>query len=177
MNEKWGVEIRQEPTVTIPFSAGLVWEKASVMDRFVEVQALDRFNTVLIKGGNEDIPYRQELNVAPTGAVTIYDEVDHEVIPVEGYTVNGTTVTIPDGYPEGTAYTVEFIAAKTYIAWRGAGAVPHDRPFGQVTEPKRFRFQTLDLWLRSVKASGAPLRFSRLGGRSLIKTAGKATTG
>lgn len=149
MNEKWGVEIRQEPTVTIPFSAGLVWEQASVMDRFVEVDAIDRFQTKLIKGGIVDIPYQHQLTVQPTGAVTIYDEVNHEVIIVPDYTVNGTTVSIPDSYPEGTAYTVEFTAAKTYIAWRNAGSVPHDRPFGQVTEPKRFRFQTLDLWLRN----------------------------
>lgn len=148
MNEQFGGIYRSEPTLTIPFTAGQIWASASLNDAFVEVDAIDRFQTELQVGGIQSVPYQQNVLIQPIGAVTTYDPVNKIISPVSGYTVNGSTVTLPNTYPNGTPYIVEFTAAKTFVAWRAGGALPHDRPFQQVNLPKRFHLQQLDLWLR-----------------------------
>jgi hypothetical protein len=126
-----------------------VWEESSLDDIFTEVDALDRFSSQLQKGKVETVPYRQQLSIASSGAVTVYDTTTSQVELVNNYTVSGATVTLPTSYPVGTPYVVEYIAAKSYVAWRLAGAIGHQRPFGEQPLPKRFRIMILDAWLRS----------------------------
>ena len=148
MDDKFGVIQHAEPTLTIPFTAGTVWNQASLNDVFVQIDAIDRFESQLQVGGVQTVPYQQMLTIAPTGAVTIYNTSLNVVQPVTGYTVSGATVSLPSGYASGTPYIVEYTAAKAFAAWREAGSFGHDRPFKQITLPKRFRLQQLDLWLR-----------------------------
>lgn len=148
MDEKFGLVQHAEPTLTLPFSAGDVWKTASINDVFTMINAIDRFDAQLQVGGVQTVPYQQQLTVAASGAVTVYDTVAHAVVPVSGYIVSGATVTLPSGYAPGTPYIVTFTAAKSFVAWRSAGSVGHDRPFGGITLPKRFRLQALDFWLR-----------------------------
>lgn len=149
MSDKFGVVQLSEPTLSIPWTtASGIWTAASINDVFVEPNALDRYETELQKGGVQTVPYQQNLTIPLTGAVTVYDVANKVVVPVSGYTVSGPTVTLPSGYADGTPYVVSYTAAKAYVAWRSAGTMGHDRPFGNLTLPKRFRLQTLDLWLR-----------------------------
>ena len=154
MDEKVGLVQRAEPAFTIPSTETAPWTGASINDIFVEIDAIDRFDASLTVGSKTIIPYQNQVSVAPSGAVTIYDTTNHILVPVSGYVVSGTTngstsVLLPSGYGAGTSYIVEFTAAKSYVAWRVAGSVAHSRPFAQLAEPKRFRLQTLDLWLRA----------------------------
>lgn len=148
MSDKFGVSLRAEPTLTIPSTASGIYSQASMNDVFVEVDAIDRFEVQLQVGGNTALPYEQQLNVPASGAVTIYDTATNAVVQVSGYVVSGAVVTLPSGYALGTPYIVSYTAAKAYVAWREAGAMPHSRPFGDINLPRRFRLQALDLWLR-----------------------------
>jgi hypothetical protein len=141
-----------QPWLSMTQFAGVVWEEASEFDIFVESDAAIRFSTTLTSGpsGILHLPYQQSLVVAATGAVTTWDPSTGTVVPVTGYVVSGTTVTIPDSYPANTPYVVAFTAAPAYVAFRGIGGMPHTRPFvrGALAYPRRFRLQPLDLWLR-----------------------------
>lgn len=152
MNQKYGQMLHGEPWITITQNSGVVWEEASEFDIFIENDAVWRINSTLVSGpsGILDIPYQQNLNVAAGGAVTTWDSASNKVVPVTGYTVSGSTVTIPDSYPSGTPYVVEFKSAPSYVAFRGEGGFPHTRPFvqGQISYPKRLRLQPTDVWLR-----------------------------
>jgi len=159
-SEQQGIILRAEPTVTIPFMGpgttnATVWAQCSLYDMIVETQAISRFNATLQVGRQQTLPFVQRVTVAPSGAVTVYDPVNHVVVPVSGYVVSGSTVTI-SGYPIDTSYTVEFSAAPAYIAYHRSGAPAHTRPFGAIQEPVRFRMQQLDLWTRSRGAGDIP---------------------
>lgn len=160
MNEVFGPTMTAEPSITIPyrnpnlpdshpFQSTPVWINASTDDLFVPVDMVSRQTAVLQVGGNTILPYQQNLNVAPVGAVTVWDPVTSSVVPVLGYSVTGPNVTI-ENYPDGTSYMVEFSSAPIYAVWKRAGGQPHVRPFGggTVNEPRRFRLQALDPWLR-----------------------------
>lgn len=150
MDPKWGVIQQSEPTLTIPYTAAPdIWTQASINDVFTQVNAIDRYEVSLQVGGVTTVPYQQKLTIAPIGAVTIYNTETRTVETVTGYTVNGPTITLPAQYPDGTNFVVSYSAAKAFSAWRPAGTMGHDRPFGNLTLPKRFRLQALDLWLRS----------------------------
>lgn len=151
-NTQWGNIQHGEPTVTIPASAGVVWNDASIYDAFVEMDALTRLSANLVVGGRQAVPYQQGLSIAASGAVQVYDPVAQKAVSVTGYTVSGATVLLPSSYGNGQGYTVEFYANPVYIAYRKAGGLPHARPFGQVQLPKRFRLQPLDLWTRANQA-------------------------
>ena len=75
----------------------------------------------------------------------------HVVVTGVAYTVSGTqiTVTDPNYSASGTNFIVDFTAAPAYVGFRIAGMPAHVRPFGQLTEPRRFRIQSLDLWTRA----------------------------
>jgi hypothetical protein len=149
MSEQQGLMINGEPALTIPWNAGVVWKDAAPFDLYTETEAISRLDAQLQVGGRTVVPYQTNLTIAPQGAVTIYDNETKKVVPVTDYTVNGPQVTLGSGYPEGTNYIVDFYASPTYVAYRVAGAPAHARPFGSVAEPRRFRLQLLDLWLRS----------------------------
>jgi hypothetical protein len=157
VNVEQGLIQQGQPTLTIPFAAGAPWSGASVYDAFVEIDGLTRFNAQLQAGVRQALPYQQNVSVAASGAVTIYDPQTQNIISVSGYTVSGTIVALPASYPQGTNYIVEFMAAPTYVALRPAGSLPHARPFGQVTEPRRFKIQSLDLWTRARFAGEIPI--------------------
>ncbi len=160
MNENLGPVQQAGPSITIPYQnlklaqtdpgqPTKVWNEASTDDMFIAVDMLARFTAVLQVGGITNLPYQQNLQIAPTGAVTIWNPATNLVEPVPNYGISGPTVTI-DGYDTGTNYMVEFQAAPIYVAWRRAGSLPHVRPFGggTVSEPRRFHIQSLDLWTR-----------------------------
>jgi hypothetical protein len=148
MDEKFGQIQHAEPTLTIPQAAGAVWQEASLNDVFVQIDAIDRFESQLQVGGIQVVPYQQLLTVPVSGAVTVYNTATNAVDLVSGYVVSGAAVTLPSGYATGTSYVVQYKAAKAFVAWRPAGAMAHDRPYGEQPLPKRFRLQALDLWLR-----------------------------
>lgn len=161
VDQTFGVAQLAEPSLTIPYQNPLlasgdpgqpttVWNDASTYDAFIAYDMVARFTAKLQMGGIEFLPYQQNLTVAPSGAVTVWDTVADQIIQVSGYTVSGAMVTLPNTYAPGTNYMVEFKAAPTYIAFRPAGGVPHIRPFGGGTlnEPRRFKIQELDFWTR-----------------------------
>ena len=160
MDEKFGPTQTSEPSLTLPYRNPFLaqtdpaqptaaWNDASTDDIFVAVDMLSRFTATLFVGGQQTLPYQQNVQIAPTGAVTVWNPATKMVDTVGPYSVSGSTITI-DGYPEGTGYMVEFQAAPLYVAFRRAGGLAHVRPFGggTVAEPKRFRLQTLDFWTR-----------------------------
>lgn len=165
--DEWGARLHDEagllqhgePTLTIPFTdgaSGQIWQQATVYDAFVEVNATARFTADLVVGGVQAVPYQYGLNIPATGAVTFYNTQTHAVSSVAGYVVSGASVTLPSSFPQGTNYSVEFIANPVFVAFRNAGAMPMSRPFGGgVTNlPRRFRVQSLDLWSRERQYPG-----------------------
>jgi hypothetical protein len=160
MNETFGPVQTGEPSITIPFhNPNLAngdpaqptdaWTNASTDDIFVAVDMLTRYTGMLQVGGLTTLPFQQNLQIAPAGAVTVWDPVASQTTPVLDYSVSGPVVTIAN-YPDGTSYMVEFQAAQLWVVWKRAGGLPHIRPFGGGTDnlPRRFRLQTLDPWLR-----------------------------
>ena len=160
-DEKMGTLHQGMPSITIPANNPYLvsgdpgqpwpaWQGAGIGDQFVMVDMQTRFNAVLQVSGVVNLPYHQGVLVAAAGAVTTYDATTFVTQPVLDYVVSGATVTLPPGYPPGTNYIVEFQASPTYVAFRKAGGDPHIRPAGggQISEPRRFRLQMLDLWLR-----------------------------
>lgn len=157
VSDRRGLVQQGQPTLSIPSIAGAVYSGASVYDAFVEIDAITRYDAQLQVGVRTALPYQQNVAVAASGAVSIYDNVNHILQPVSGYTVSGASVFLPSGYVQGTNYIVEFTAAPTYVALRPAGSMPHTRPFGQVNEPRRFKIQSLDLWTRARYAGELPI--------------------
>lgn len=148
MDTKVGLLTNGEPALTITYANPNVWSNAAIYDVFCEINSISRMSATLQVGGLTALPYPRVLSVAASGAVTVYNPDTHKVESPETYAFDGTSVTL-SGYPQYTQYMVEFTAAPTYVAYRVAGAPAHTRPFGNVKEPRRFRLQSLDLWLRS----------------------------
>lgn len=199
MNTVQGLVQQGQPTLSIPFNSALqagspfspgfsqgfgpltafsnqIWAEASIYDMFVEVDAVTRYNAQLQVGVRTALPYQQNVTVAPSGAVTIYNQQTSTITSVSGYIVSGVSVFLPfvsgspfssgfgpgfgggiSVYPQGTNYVVEFTASPAYVALRPAGAAPHTRPFGQVKLPRRFKIQSLDLWTRARYAGEIPI--------------------
>jgi hypothetical protein len=155
MDPRIGQQLHAEPTITIPSDALPMWSEATEFDAFLEVDSLTRYETALLVGGNTVLPYQQNLQVLSVTAYSVSGQVITPVSPSD-YTVNNGQVTL-SGYPEGTAYTVMYKASPVYIAWRRAGSMPHQRPFGAGTDalPTRFRGMMLDLWLRARNPFGS----------------------
>lgn len=151
MDPTHGLTNNADPALTITYRNPDVWNGASEFDLFCETASISRYNATLAVGRRTNLVYPQQLNVATTGAVSIYNTVTKKVEHPNTYSVVGTQV-ILTGYPKGTPYMVEFTAAPTYVAFRIAGSLPHIRPFGDVKLPRRFRLQSLDLWLRAQSA-------------------------
>lgn len=191
MNETFGPIQMAEPSITIPFcnpnllpndpaQPTAAWINASTDDIFIAPDMLSRYTAMLQVGGLTNLPFQQNLQVAPAGAVTVWNPVTSSVVPVLGYTVNGPSVTIPN-YPNGTSYMVEFEAAALWVAWKRAGGMAHIRPFGggTVNEPRRFRLQALDPWMRQRGiqnvASVVPAMGAAFGGIADVAVTGDAT--
>lgn len=149
-----------EPSLSIPYwnpyldpgdsrQSTNAWKNASVNDMFAAVDMTARYTAMLQVGGQVNLPFQQNLSVATTGAVTVWNVPTQTVVRPNSYTVTGPAVTLT-GYPNGTPYMVEFAAAALYVARRRAGGLPHSRPLaaGTVNEPKVFRIETLDFWTR-----------------------------
>jgi hypothetical protein len=179
MNANFGAVQVSEPSLTIPYQTpGLAiddpaqptaaWSDASTDDLFIAVDMLSRYTAKLQVGGIENLPFQQNLQIAPSGAVTVWDSATSSVVQVPSYGVSGPTVTI-DGYPNGTSYMVEFQSASLYVAFRRAGGLPHVRPFGGGTlnEPRRFRLQTLDFWTRQRGIQASAPGSTTIGGTAI----------
>jgi hypothetical protein len=148
----YGGEFDATPILTIPEITAPIWAQSAVMDLFIEVDSVTRYNTVLRVNENTTIPYwhNYSLTIAPTGAVTVYNQSSGNLVSGVAYTVSGLSVTLNDPtYTEGTSYTVEYTSAPIYVSYGKMGGEPHQRPFGQgLLYPKRFKIKDLDLWLR-----------------------------
>lgn len=189
MNESYGPFQMSEPSLTIPYmnpnlavndpgQPTAAWTDASTDDGFVAVDMQARYTAVLQVGVKENLPFQQNLRVAPQGAVQVWDPTTSRITPVAQYAVSGPTVTI-GGYPEGANYMVEFYAAPFFVAFRRAGGLPHVRPLGggTVNEPRRMQLQALDFWTRqrgiqpsavgSVQTAGVARPFSPMIGRAV----------
>lgn len=151
MNENWGQLQNADPTLTITNAASAVYAGASLYDAYVELDSFARFNTSLVVGGVQVVPYQQGLTIAASGAVRVYDPIAKINTLVSGYVVSGALVTLPAAYVQDTPYTVEFTANPVYVAFGAAGGLPHVRPFGNgvVNVPRRFRLKALDAWTRA----------------------------
>jgi hypothetical protein len=149
----YGQIAHAEPTITVPSDIHPVWDLASEYDAFVECDAINRWGTVLTVGNSPVLPYQQNLQVLN---VTTYDSDTKVVVPLStgSYVVSGSAVTLP-GYPEGTPYAVEYNASPVWVAFRRAGGLAHNRPFGDGTPlPKRYRAVLLDIWTRARNNGG-----------------------
>lgn len=144
----YGQIAHAEPTITVPSDVHPVWDLASEFDAYIEQDAVNRWGSVLTVGGNCILPYQQNLQIL---SVTTYNSDTKTVMPLTSgsYVVSGAMVALPS-YPEGTPYTVEYTASPVWVAFRRAGGLAHDRPFGAgVSLPKRFRGMLLDIWTRA----------------------------
>jgi hypothetical protein len=152
-NENTGSTKYGEPTLTIPYQGpGIeadVWANAAEFDAYAEIDVLTRRTSVLVMGESPVLPYQQQLAVQH---VFIYDPITQATTPAtpDQYLVKGGAVTLV-GFPDGTAYSVEYNACPVYVSFRDAGGMPHVRPFGLGTGqiPRRFRLLDLDLWTRA----------------------------
>lgn len=146
-----------DPVITIPPSQGQVWQEASVFDAFIEPLAPQRFNSTLVVGDNEALPYQQSLSIAPSGAVRVYNAETKQIITDVAYTVSSGVVSLGDAYQPGTAYTVEYEAAPVFVVFNKSGGEPHFRPFGQGGHnlPLRLHCQLLDIWTRARQGSSS----------------------
>jgi hypothetical protein len=162
-SELTGHTLYAEPTLTIPkngfLNESLVWHEAADFDAYVEFDALTRYNTTLVIGQNQVLPYQWGLQVTDA---TFYNPALHEVfsIAATGISVASGVVTISpaSAYPQGTAVTVEYFALPVYVAYRKAGGVAHTRPFaaGRTGIPRRFHLMELDVWLRARGGGESP---------------------
>jgi hypothetical protein len=109
-----------------------------------------RYVAVLQNGGQIVLPYQQNLSIAITGAVSIWNPITQTLVSVSGYAVSGASVTLPSGYAPGQNFMVEFTASPLYVVFRSVGGFTHIRPLGggSLAEPKKFQLQTLDWWTR-----------------------------
>jgi len=154
LDPTYGLIQHGEPVITIPYSEQTVWQQASQMDAYVEIDASARFTTVLTQGETNILPYQQGLCVE---SVYIFDPVYKNTYPADPtqYLVSGAAVSLV-GFPNGTAYSVEFLASPVYLAWHKGEGMPHTRPLaagaGQI--PRRFKLTALDIWTRSIGQGG-----------------------
>jgi hypothetical protein len=162
VDQTYGFVQLSEPSLTLPFRNPFLatddpaqptaaWNDASTDDIFVAVDMLSRFTAKLEVGGVTYLPYQQNLQIAPAGAVVVWNPATNRAMGVPNYSVSGASVALdPSVYPPGTAYMVEFRSAPMFVVFRPAGGIPHVRPFGAgtVNEPRRFKLQALDFWAR-----------------------------
>lgn len=159
MDVDQGLMVNGEPSLTIPYTdgmSGVIWTQAALMDQFVEVNAQSRFNVNLTQGVRNVVPYQNNVSIAASGAVTIYDTVTNDIVTNVTYTVSGRSVSLTSGYAQGTNFMLEYYAAPSYIAYRVAGMPAHVRPFDNLNYPRRFRLQNLDLFIRSRQGGTVP---------------------
>lgn len=154
-SETLGNMLLAMPVLTIPWEGpfpdyeNLVWNLASTYDAYVEYDATTRYNTVLVQGRQQVLPYQWGVQIL---AVAAYVTGINAIAPVASgnYTYNNGVLSLSSLYPIGTAYTVEYTASPIMIAFNMAGGYPHARPFaqGRTAIPRRFHLKALDGWLR-----------------------------
>lgn len=162
VTEAAGLVYQAEPTLTIPYSSGNVWESCSEYDIIVEVDSQMRFNARLIVGKQQTVPYQHGVAIATSGAVTTWAPTGSgsgmgTTIPIGDYSVNGASVILGSEWTAGTPYIVEFNANPTYVCFRIGGGFPHTRNFnrGQTAYPKRFHLTAMELFIRGLPAGAA----------------------
>ncbi|MDE3023134.1 MAG: hypothetical protein KGI54_15010, partial [Pseudomonadota bacterium] len=148
-DSKYGIVRKGEPTLTVPYAEQDIWQNMTEFDAVVEIDANSRFRTTFIQGETSIIPYQQGLSI---DSVYIFNRTTQTTfLATSGqYTVSGASVLL-NGFDDGTAYSVEFQASPVYIVFRHAGGLPHARPFaaGQSQISRRFRVESMDMWLRA----------------------------
>lgn len=167
VNSDYGMIYQGHPILTIPATIQPLWTQTNTNDLFVESDVSARFQAVMRVGENEIVPAWHILGsvtIAPSGAVVVEDPTSNQPVINNNYTVNGGMVTLnpntqyPDGYPKGTAYTVEYYSPPVFAVQEPFGGLSHVRPFGQgISYPKRWKLSLLDLWLRPKIGSSTDL--------------------
>lgn len=156
----YGMIYQGHPILTIPHPAQPIWTEANTRDVLVEPDTNMRFQATLRVNENEIVPAWHVLGsvtVAPTGAVVVEDpNINQPVKTGISYTVNGGQITLnpnsayPDGWPNGTSYTVEYYSPAVFVIEEPFGGLSHVRPFGQgLLYPKRWKLTLLDMYLRT----------------------------
>jgi len=175
MEEKMGQIQSADPALTIPYInpanpnvPNEAWQYAGTSDIIVLPDSLTRYNAVLQVGGLINLPYQQNMVIAPSGAVTTYNTTTQQ-ISFPSYTTSGTAV-IVSSLPDGTNYMVEFQAAPLYVIFRKAGGLPHVRAFGagQVNLPRKYHLSTLDLWLRQRLGAATVTTYSQYANGAIL---------
>ncbi len=156
MSNKSGVYQTGSPILSIPSTATQVFAEANLYDAYLESDVVERYTTNLIVGEITALPYQDNLSVATTGAVMVWNPDTKQSVYVDTYTVSGADV-ILNGYPDGTNYTVEFYSSPIYIAFHKSGGFSHQRPFslGTTPYPRRFHLNELDMWSRSQRSGSS----------------------
>lgn len=154
MDPRVGQQMHAEPTITIPSDIQPLYSLASEFDAFQEIDGKARYETAMVVGQDQIIPYQLGLQVL---SVTAYDLQTQRIVPLNAnqFTVNNGLVDLI-GFPTGTAFTVAYFANPVWVIWRRSGGMPHNRLFGAGTDalPTRFRAMMLDLWLRARNQKG-----------------------
>ncbi len=159
MDPTYGMILDGHPILTIPVTQTTLWPFVNTRDIFVQRDSTMRFQATMRVGELETVPawhVLQSVIIAPSGAVVVEDPTINQPVSGVAYTVSGGTVTLnpnskyPDGYPDGTSYTVEYYSPVAWVIEEAFGGLAHTRPFGQgVAYPRRWKTSGLDLWLRS----------------------------
>lgn len=160
----YGMVFQGHPIITIPATLQPIWAEATTNDLFIEYDNIQRFQATLRVGQQQTIPAWHilggSLTIAPSGAVVVEDPTINQPVSGIAYTVSGGTVTLnpnsqyPAGYPDGTAYTVDYTSSTIFVINEPYGGLAHVRPFGQgITYPRRWKMSLLDMWLRSTVGS------------------------
>lgn len=161
-HQDYGTIFQGHPIITIPVNIQPLWTQANTKDVIVEVDTIMRFQASCMVGERDILPQwhiidTAAITIAPSGAVVVEDPTI--VQPVSGvpYTFDPTTGAVrllptlqyPDGWPQGTAYTVEYYSPLAFVIDEPFGGLAHVRPFGQgIDYPRRWKMSLLDVWLR-----------------------------
>ena len=163
-SETLGHMLMASPVITIPWQGpypdneNVVWNLASTFDAYVEYDATTRYDSVLVAGSQQVLPYQWGVKIL---AVAAYATGVNAIAPVASgnYSYSNGVVTLSSlVYPPGTAYTVEYTACPILVAFDRAGGYPHARPFaqGRSAIPRRFHLKALDGWLRDRFGNESP---------------------
>jgi hypothetical protein len=162
MNQSYGTIFQGHPIITIPVNVTPLWTQANTKDVIVEINTTMRFQAICRVNEQEILPQwhiieASSVIVPASGAVIVEDPSITQPVSGVPYIYNPTNGTIkllptlewPDGWPTGTAYTVEYYSPLAFVIDEPFGGLAHVRPFGQgITYPRRWKMALLDVWLR-----------------------------
>ena len=164
VDPSFGMIYEGHPILTVSQTfTPVLWENLNTFDLILQTNTNERFQAVLRVGQNETVPawhFIDTITIPTTGAVVVEDPTINQPVSGVAYTVNGGTVTLnpnaqyPNGYPEGTSYSVEYFSPVVWSVSERVGGLTHQRPFVQgLAYPRRVKLSLWDLFLRSPTGS------------------------